>query len=110
VRVFEAFAGGGESILIAGHEDALKTLRLLHQGGMAMAAGTWAVAPAGLAGANWWVNSHAYTVLDYDEASQTVSMRNPWGSHPNPDGYFTLSLATFLQGFEFASYSVAPAQ
>ena len=105
VRVIAAFMGSAHSLLLADHAMAMDSLRRLHRDNSAMVAGTWGVAPAGLADANWWVGGHAYSVLDYDENSQTVSMRNPWGSHPDPDGSFTLPLATFLEGFEFASFS-----
>jgi hypothetical protein len=40
--------------------------------------------------------SHAYTVMDFDEDAQTVTLRNPWGTKPDPDGVFTLPLAVFL--------------
>ena len=70
-----------------------------------MVAGTWVIAPPGLANADWWVNAHAYSVLDYDEDSRTVRLRNPWGRRPDPDGSFTLPLATFFQAFESASFS-----
>ena len=54
---------------------------------------------------DWYVASHAYTVLGYDAASQTVKIRNPWGTKPSPNGVFTLPLAVFLQGFYTLSYA-----
>jgi len=78
------------------------------QGGMAMVAGSWGVAPAGLADMNLWVGGHTYSVLDFDEAAQTVSLRNPWGDHPGPDGFFTIPLATFFEAFESCSFSDSP--
>ena len=108
VRVIEAFMGSAHALLVADHESAMKYLRLLHQGNMAMVAGSWDVAPAGLADMNWWVGGHAYSVLDFDEAAQTVSMRNPWGAHPDPDGFFTIPLATFLEAFDSCSFSDSP--
>ena len=110
VRVIEAFMGRAHAFLVADHGMTMDYLRKLHNSNMAMVAGTWGVTPAGLAGANWWVVGHAYSVMDYDEAAQTVSIRNPWGTHPDPDGYFTLPLGTFLAGFESASFSDAPGQ
>lgn len=53
----------------------------------------------------WFVASHAYTVLGYDAASQTVKIRNPWGSNPLPNGIFTLPLSVFLQGFYTLEYA-----
>jgi len=29
-----------------------------------------------------------------------VTLRNPWGNHPDPDGTFTISLAAFADSFE----------
>ena len=48
----------------------------------------------------WYVERHAYTVIGYDPQSQTVTLRNPWGHHPEPDGTFTLPLAAFTESFE----------
>ncbi len=46
--------------------------------------------------------NHAYTVLDYDRATDLVTLRNPWGNNRklrasgvSPDGTVTLSLAEF---------------
>jgi hypothetical protein len=108
VRVIEAFMGSAHALVVDDHEMTMDHLRRLHQGGMAMVAGSWARTPSGLANASWWVEAHAYTVLDYNETTQTVSMRNPWGSRPGPNGFFTLPLATFFEGFESASFSDAP--
>jgi hypothetical protein len=47
----------------------------------------------------WYVNAHCYTVLSYDSGSATVSIRNPWARHPDPDGIFTLPLATFVPAY-----------
>jgi hypothetical protein len=48
----------------------------------------------------WYVESHAYTVVAYDPSTRTVTLRNPWGHHPDPDGTFTLPLAAFTESFE----------
>lgn len=48
----------------------------------------------------WYVVSHAYTVLAFHADAQTVTLRNPWGDHPAPDGTFTIPLATFLAAFQ----------
>jgi hypothetical protein len=47
----------------------------------------------------WYVNAHCYTVLNYDSGAATVSIRNPWARHPDPDGIFTLPLATFVPAY-----------
>ena len=47
----------------------------------------------------WYVNAHCFTVLDYDSNAQTVTLRNPWGQPPQPDGIFNLPLTEFLPAF-----------
>jgi hypothetical protein len=47
----------------------------------------------------WYVGAHAYTVMGYDASAGTVTLRNPWGRHPDPDGKFTIPLGTFLNAF-----------
>jgi len=51
--------------------------------------------------------AHAYTILDYDAANRTVTLRNPWGSRPSPDGVFQLPLSTFQRMYLMYSYSEA---
>jgi hypothetical protein len=48
----------------------------------------------------WYAPSHAYTVLGYEVTSGDVKLRNPWGTHPDPDGIVVLSLATFVAAFD----------
>jgi hypothetical protein len=48
----------------------------------------------------WYAPSHAYTVLSYEAMSGQVKLRNPWGTHPEPDGIVTLPLATFVAAFD----------
>ncbi len=79
-------------------------LRNLHAGGEALVAGTKASAAAAT-GADWFVPTHAYTVLDYDEGARTVLLRNPWGTKPGPDGVFKLPLAVFQQVYENFTYA-----
>ncbi len=52
----------------------------------------------------WFVPLHAYTVLAYDPTGQSVTVRNPWGRHPDPDGEFTLPLQTFHDAFPWLYY------
>ncbi len=47
----------------------------------------------------WYVNAHCFTVLGYDAGAQTVTLRNPWGQKPAPDGVFRIPLASFLPAF-----------
>ena len=58
---------------------------------------------AGRVGADakgWYAPAHAYTVLGYEAMSGNVKLRNPWGTHPDPDGIVTLPLATFVAAFD----------
>jgi hypothetical protein len=48
---------------------------------------------------NWYVENHAYTVLSVNLAAGTVRLRNPWASHPDPDGEFTLPLHSFSSAY-----------
>ncbi|MGD0681454.1 MAG: hypothetical protein ABR990_05335 [Terracidiphilus sp.] len=108
VRVMEAFLGQGRTDdgLTNDRQKAMAQLRRFRAGGVAMVAGTKPAAPnAQIASANWWVPSHCYTVMGYDESAQTVTLRNPWASHPGPDGNFTLPLSVFLDGYESYTYT-----
>jgi len=106
VRVFEAFQGKGLSGLVADKKLTLEQLQRLTAGHVAMVAGSWSTpTAAGYTSENWWVAGHCYTILSFDEAAQSVTLRNPWGTKPDPDGVFTLPLATFLDAYEFYTYS-----
>jgi hypothetical protein len=54
---------------------------------------------------SWFVPDHAYTVLGYDAASDTVKMRNPWGRMPEPTGMFSLPMDDFLVAFTHVDYA-----
>jgi hypothetical protein len=47
----------------------------------------------------WYVNAHCFTVLGYDPAGQMVTLRNPWGQPPQPDGIFRIPLSDFVPAF-----------
>jgi hypothetical protein len=49
---------------------------------------------------DWYAPAHAYTVLGYEAMSGNVKLRNPWGTHPAPDGIVALPLATFVAAFD----------
>ena len=86
----------------------LAALQHLKAGGVAMVADSIAAEPAD--SHNWWIGEHAYTVLGFDDATQTVTLRNPWGEHPDPDGVFRLPFAVFLQDFNIYSLSTPEAR
>jgi Calpain family cysteine protease len=106
VRVMEAFMGKAYAGLTNDSQQTIGQLQRFRAGGVAMVAGTKGIAPSEqIANANWWVPSHCYTLLSYDDAAQTVTLRNPWGSHPSPDGIITLPLSVYLDGYESYTYS-----
>jgi hypothetical protein len=106
VRVFEAFLGKANAGMVADKKLTIEQLRQVRTRRMAMVAGSWSTASnEEEAKANWWVPGHSYTVLDYDDAARTVTLRNPWGSRPDPDGVFTIPLAGFLDAYESYTYS-----
>jgi hypothetical protein len=108
VRVMEAFLGQGKvhAGFMNDSQQTMEHLQRFRADGVAMVAGTKPAAPnEQIASANWWVASHCYTVMSYDEAAQTVTLRNPWGGHPGPDGIFTLPISVYLDGYESYTYS-----
>ena len=111
VRVIESFLGGASAGQVSDAPALLEQLRRLHQGGVAVVAGTKNNAPSPEFEAqnkSWWVDAHAYSVMDFDEGAQTITLRNPWGARPGPDGVFTIPMAIFLQSFDAYSYSKPP--
>ena len=102
-NVLEALLGTAHSVPVTDgsiHEQ----LRNLHAGRVAMVSGTKPSAGSN-SGADWFVPTHAYTVLDYDEGARIVVLRNPWATKPGPDGVFRLPLSVFQQVYENFSYS-----
>jgi hypothetical protein len=105
-RVIEAFLGPTQSVQTTNRQSLEAQLERLHQGGVAMVANTRPTPPGPpVTGSDWFVPEHAYTVLDYDQPTQSVRLRNPWGAKPYPDGVFTVPLEAFAQGYETFTYS-----
>ena len=106
--VMVAFLGKGETLLTQDERRLRRDLEAVHDGKAVMTAATDTsqkkVAVA--ADSNWWVDTHAFSVLAYDPDTQTVFLRNPWGRHPEPLGYFSLPFADFVN--DFYVYAVAP--
>jgi len=109
IAVIAAFLGSAHSARVT--DSTFETeLYGLHAGGTAIVAGTKGsgvdtAARNSASTADWYVPSHAYTLLDYDAGRRTVLLRNPWGARPGPDGVFSLPLSEFLQDYEIYSYS-----
>jgi hypothetical protein len=92
-------------------------LTAVHSGELVMAAGTRTdgkkLPPEVLAQSSakdWYHEAHAYTVLDYDAAQQIVTLRNPWGEQPGPDGVFRIPLAVFQQAYGIVDFSLSQPQ
>ncbi|HEV2348464.1 MAG TPA: hypothetical protein VG028_01325 [Terriglobia bacterium] len=47
----------------------------------------------------WYIDGHCYTILSFDPDEKIVTLRNPWGDQPYPDGILKLPLASFVPGF-----------
>jgi hypothetical protein len=97
--VMTAFVGSAHAGLVKDQARTLAQLRQLGPQNIAMVAGTVGQ-PGAFDPGNWWVGGHAFTVLGYDDSTQSVSLRNPWGGHPGPDGTFSLPVSVFLVAFE----------
>lgn len=108
-EVLKAFVGSAHVGTIGDPAKTLAQLRRLGPESAAMVAGT-KLASASVDPGKWWVGAHAFTVLGYDESTQTVSLRNPWGGHPAPDGTFSLPVAVFLANFDSYAASGEAAQ
>lgn len=90
-KVLATFAGSSTRVEPGDRQKVLSTLRLVHQKRAAAVIGT-----TGERSENtpfWWVSAHAFTILDYDENAATVTIRNPWGKLPDPDGVFSVTLS-----------------
>jgi hypothetical protein len=109
-RVLAGFGGKVSTVgTILNTNDIRPALRKVHAGAAPAIAATRPVVPPKDAAfgkaSTWWVAGHAYTVLDYDETSDMVTLRNPWGTRPGPDGSFQLSVSDFLRMFEYLDIS-----
>ena len=103
--VMEAFLGHALAAPVTS-ATLMTQLTALHAGGIAMVAGSRPSVASFLSHPpDWYVPAHAYTVLDYDVANRTVTLRNPWGAHPEPDGVFELPLSVFQRTYLMYSYT-----
>lgn len=101
ISVLEALLGNAHSLAVS-DSGLTHLLQDAHANRAAVVAGTRSSSSSN--GANWYVGSHAYTVLDYDPSRGSIELRNPWASRPAPDGVFWLPLPTFRSAFDFFSY------
>lgn len=101
VSVLEALLGSANSSAVTDY-NLMHILEAVHANRAAAVAGTRA--SSSFNGSDWFVASHAYTVLDYDPSRGAIELRNPWAFRPGPDGVFWLSLSSFRSAFDFVSY------
>jgi hypothetical protein len=107
--VFAAFLGESDAIYVDdAHADAVRSMLVnLHGGGVGAVASTRASIPEDMLSRissdpehpNWWVAGHAYTLLDFDPDTNVVSLRNPWGMQPAPDGNFSIPFGDFMTAY-----------
>jgi hypothetical protein len=104
-RVMRAFLGSGESRSVQDPAAAFSVIAAALEKGAAVVVSTgdstWqAVAarsgsPTGAPVENWYIARHAYSVLGVNRSERTITLRNPWGDHPPPNGEFTLTADLF---------------
>ena len=108
-KVFAAFLGDTDARYVdAEHGDIIRSmLTSIHTGGVGGVASTRASIPEDMQYRvkndtkypDWWIGGHAYTILDFDPDTNMVSLRNPWGQRPDPDGNLSIPLADFMAGY-----------
>lgn len=116
-EVLSAFAGGAHTYEIKSRDKAMAAIATAlqkHQGVVAWTADSpleelSAKTHSSLDedAKNWFLRAHAYSVLSVNTTAGTVTIRNPWGSHPDPEGEFTLSLDEFTSAYTGFSTSTA---
>jgi hypothetical protein len=107
-RVMQTFAGSSLDILNQSEDQAATSLEQVVKNKLPAAACSggsrfYKLLAAGQSipadAEAWYVNAHCYTVLGFDSNERTVTLRNPWARHPDPDGVFKLPLQQFVPAF-----------
>ncbi|HEY6253740.1 MAG TPA: C2 family cysteine protease, partial [Candidatus Angelobacter sp.] len=112
-EVLTAFAGKASGTNVKAGPALVSALSRAEKSHLAITASTRdSVAPKLLeafnsqtGGKDWYVASHAYTILNFDSIQKTVTLRNPWGNHPDPEGIFTIPLDTFVSAYERIAFA-----
>lgn len=112
-EVLAAFTGKARGANVTAGPTLVSALNRAQQSHLAITASTRdSVLPKLPEGVNsqtavkdWYVASHAYTILSFDSSQKTVTLRNPWGNHPDPEGVFTIPLDTFVSAYEYIAFS-----
>lgn len=107
-----AFSGSKKPVMTAGIEDAAES-----SASVAKKFGKWLYQPKGgvtdgETNAAGLQAGHEFSVLDYNPASKTVKIRNPYGYNnakdpalSNKDGVFEMNLQEFRQNFSHFTYA-----
>lgn len=107
-RVMEAFAGSKAEIENGSEDEAADVLSRGVNARAPMVACTGGSRYHQLVAAHqtlpsgtgpWYIDGHCYTILRFNADEQVVTLRNPWGDQPYPDGILKLPLASFVRGF-----------
>ena len=108
-RVLLAFLGPAETRRVLNASEVLAAMDAALRRGAAVVASTgdstWGAvatrsgAPAGPAAEQWYVARHAYSVLAVNQSKRTITLRNPWGDHPKPNGEFTIPAELFAVAY-----------
>lgn len=112
-QVLTAFTGKANGVNVAANTQFVSALTRAQQSHLPIIASTGSgLAPKLISmltsfaqGKDWYVDSHAYTILNFDPSQKTVTLRNPWGDHPDPDGTFTIPLDAFVSAYERIAFS-----
>lgn len=103
-EVLSAFTGKANGVNVTGNQF-VAALTRAQQSHLAVTASTGSGFMPKLSGKDWYVESHAYTILNFDSDQKRVTLRNPWGDHPDPDGTFTIPLDTFSSAYDRIAFS-----
>jgi hypothetical protein len=102
-RVFNTFLAQNSSMI----ESTSAEVRNLLASHVPAVAATFLPPPGLPADSNkWYVQRHGYTILRFDQATDTVVLRNPWGHTPDPDGVLSLPFSVFTAAFDVITFGV----
>lgn len=103
-HVLAAFTGKARGLNVNSSGEVFSALNQAQQSRAAMTACTGSSGNSSSA-RDWYVAGHAYTILNFDSIRRTVTLRNPWGDHPAPEGIFTIPLDTFVSAYEYIAFA-----
>ena len=112
-QVLAAFTGKANGLNVTSGGELASALNRAQQSHQAITASTGSsmgpklrgIFDSVTGGKDWYVSSHAYTILGFDSNQKMVTLRNPWGDHPDPEGVFSIPLDTFVSAYERVAFS-----